>query len=116
VPARAISGAAYRRPDRRKGDRPDQGPAELLDERFLEVFQGSSGFGAERDDLATLGRHDAVSIRKLLAAGGAAPEVIYVFEKTGRIVTEQNKQSLTKAELREWEAAIGEFRRTAIRV
>jgi hypothetical protein len=49
--------------------------------------------------------------KKLLVASGAPPEIIYAFEKTGRIVTEQNKQFLTKAESREWEGAIREFRR-----
>ena len=49
--------------------------------------------------------------KKLLVASGAPPEIIYAFEKTGRIVTEQNKQFLTKAEIREWEGAIRELRR-----
>ncbi|HEV2357765.1 MAG TPA: hypothetical protein VGZ23_09175 [bacterium] len=49
--------------------------------------------------------------KKLLVASGAPPEIIYAFEKTGRIVTEQNKQFLTKAEIREWKGAIRQFRR-----
>jgi hypothetical protein len=55
-------------------------------------------------------------IRKLLARSGAPPEVIYAFEKTGRIVTEQNKRFLTRAEVREWDAAIREFKAKVPRV
>ncbi len=40
-------------------------------------------------------------IRELLVASGASPEIIYAFEKTGQIVTEQNKRFLTKAVLRD---------------
>lgn len=35
--------------------------------------------------------------------------MIYAFEKTGRLVTEENQDLLTEAELMEWEAAIDEY-------
>lgn len=54
-------------------------------------------------------------IRTLLATSGVPPEIIYAFETTGRIVTEQNRRSLTAAERREWDDAIREFRRTTRR-
>ncbi len=54
-------------------------------------------------------------IRKLLVASGAPPEIVYAFEQTGRIVTEHNKRFLTRADLREWDAAIREFRQAAPR-
>jgi hypothetical protein len=37
------------------------------------------------------------------------PAKIYAFEKTGRLVTEENHDILTEAELMEWEAAIEEY-------
>ena len=37
------------------------------------------------------------------------PAKIYAFEKTGRIVTEENQDILTEADLMEWEAAIEEY-------
>jgi hypothetical protein len=46
---------------------------------------------------------------EMLRAMGAAPEIIYAFEKTGRIVTNDNMAYLTDAELAEWEAAIAEY-------
>ena len=53
--------------------------------------------------------------RKLFIASGAPPEIIYAFEKAGRIVTEQNKRFLTQAELLEWDEAVRELRRIASR-
>jgi hypothetical protein len=46
---------------------------------------------------------------EMLRAMGAAPEIIYAFEKTGRIVTAETMPSLTDAELAEWDAAIAEY-------
>jgi len=37
------------------------------------------------------------------------PAKIYAFEKTGRLVTEENQDILTEADLMEWEAAIDEY-------
>ena len=37
------------------------------------------------------------------------PAKIYAFEKTGRLVTEENQDILTEADLMEWEAAIAEY-------
>jgi len=37
------------------------------------------------------------------------PAKIYAFEKTGRLVTEENQDILTEADLMEWEAAIEEY-------
>jgi hypothetical protein len=91
-----------------------------LREAFIRKFGRPPGpddplfFDPEADTPRPIPLHRAhQDIRKLLASSGAPPEVIYAFEKTGRIVTEQNKRFLTKAEIREWEAAILEFRRTA---
>ena len=40
---------------------------------------------------------------------GVRPQIIYAMKKTGRIVTEKNKQFLTPAELKEWNDAIVEY-------
>lgn len=41
---------------------------------------------------------------------GCRPEIIYAFEKTGRIVTEETTALLSPEDLAEWQAAIDEFR------
>lgn len=40
---------------------------------------------------------------------GTAPELVYAFKKTKRIVTEENASQLTDAEIEEWNAAIDEY-------
>src|SRR5262250_1255319 len=42
---------------------------------------------------------------------GVPREIIYAYQKTGRLVTEQNRKYLTKAELKEWMDAVDEWRR-----
>lgn len=41
------------------------------------------------------------------------PEIIYAYQKTGRLVTEENAQHLSEEELAEWNAAVDEYRRQA---
>jgi hypothetical protein len=40
---------------------------------------------------------------------GIDPAIIYAYEKTGRIVTEENQRLLSEADLAEWAAAIEEY-------
>src|SRR5262249_26595880 len=40
---------------------------------------------------------------------GIDPAIIYAYEKTGRLVTQDNQQLLSEADLAEWEAAIEEY-------
>jgi len=42
---------------------------------------------------------------------GVRPEMIYAYQKTGRIVTQENRKLLTKAELKEWTDAVDEWHR-----
>jgi hypothetical protein len=44
-----------------------------------------------------------------MKAAGIDPALIYAFEKTGRLVTEQNQHLLPDAALDEWQAAIEEY-------
>ena len=37
------------------------------------------------------------------------PALIYAFEKTGRIVTEENRKLLSEEDLRDWDDAIEEY-------
>lgn len=46
---------------------------------------------------------------RMLEEAGIRPEIVYAFEKTGRLVTETNYKKLSKADLAEWEAAIDEY-------
>ena len=52
--------------------------------------------------------HEMVQAMKL---ANIDPAKIYAFEKTGRLVTEENLDVLTEADLTEWEAAIDEYER-----
>ena len=40
---------------------------------------------------------------------GVAPQVIYAFRKTGRIITEENAKFVPAAALEAWQHAIGEY-------
>jgi hypothetical protein len=51
--------------------------------------------------------HEMVQAMK---KAGLDPALIYAFEKTGRIVTEDNQHLLSDADLTEWQAAIQEYR------
>jgi hypothetical protein len=44
-----------------------------------------------------------------MKAAGLDPAIIYAYEKTGRLVTEDNQQLLSDADLAEWDAAIEEY-------
>ena len=44
-----------------------------------------------------------------MKAAGIDPAIIYAYEKTGRLVTEDNQQLLSDADLDEWDAAIDEY-------
>jgi hypothetical protein len=50
-------------------------------------------------------------ILQAITAAGSPPEFVYAFQKTGRLVTESNMHMLTKAEYKEWCAAVDEYRR-----
>ena len=51
--------------------------------------------------------HEMVQAMK---KAGIDPAIIYAFEKTGRIVSEDNQNLLSDADMAEWEAAISEYR------
>ena len=42
-------------------------------------------------------------------AAGIDPAVIFAFEKTGRLVTEDNQHLISENDLAEWEAAVREY-------
>jgi hypothetical protein len=45
----------------------------------------------------------------VMKRAGVHPSLIHAFQRTGRIVSRDNQQDLTKADLREWEDAIDEW-------
>lgn len=47
---------------------------------------------------------------KAMQEAGVRPEIIYAFERTGRVVTEENRSLLTAEELKEWTDAIEDYR------
>ncbi|MCE9561285.1 MAG: hypothetical protein K8U57_04455 [Planctomycetes bacterium] len=44
-----------------------------------------------------------------MKAVGIAPDIIYAFEKTGRLVTAMNQHLLSEEDLQEWDDAIDEW-------
>lgn len=50
------------------------------------------------------------TIVRAMRQAGVREEIIYAFQKTGRLVTSENAKYLTREELVEWEAAIDEYR------
>ena len=97
-------------------------PSELADElraqmeRFRAKFGREPGptdpvfFDPDADEPRPL-NIDAAFDELAAKAGevGVSPQLIYAMKKTGRIVTENNKQFLTPAELKEWNDAIEEY-------
>lgn len=54
--------------------------------------------------------HLEAMIVKTMKEAGTRPEIIYAFEKTGRLVTADNRNLLTDRDLAEWDAAVDEYR------
>jgi hypothetical protein len=46
---------------------------------------------------------------KMMGDAGLPGDLIYAFQKTGRLVSEENQNFLTDAELKEWNDAIAEY-------
>ena len=53
-------------------------------------------------------KYESAAVAAMVAAN-IAPELIYAFKKTGRLVSEENMQFLTDEELQEWRDAIAEY-------
>ncbi|NLS91390.1 MAG: hypothetical protein GXX96_04295 [Planctomycetaceae bacterium] len=53
--------------------------------------------------------HVEHEIVQAMKQAGLDPAMIYAFEKTGLLVTEENEHLLSEADLAEWEAAIDEY-------
>lgn len=49
-------------------------------------------------------------IIEIMKEAGMPPQFIYAFQKTGRMVSEENKNLLTDIELKEWNDAVKEYR------
>jgi hypothetical protein len=50
------------------------------------------------------------AVAKAMKLAKIDPAFIYAFEKTGRLVGEQNRKRLSKADLKEWNAVVDEYR------
>lgn len=81
-----------------------------------ESPEGTQSGAARPDNLlfADLGplehvEHDMVEAMKKI---GVDPALIYAFEKTGLIVSEENQHLIPDVQMREWEAAVEEYRAT----
>ncbi len=48
-------------------------------------------------------------IAQTMRRAGLRPELIYAFEKTGRLVSKSNLDALSEGEIKEWEEAIDEY-------
>jgi len=68
----------------------------------------------EEERIMRASHYDGVErvIQDELVKLGASPERIYAFEKTGILVTEENEHQIPPEELKKWDEAIKEFRRS----
>jgi len=86
--------------------------AEILQrqrEKFIARYGREPGpddpifFDAPSDD-----EYDA-AVTKAMEQAGVAPQVIYAFRKTGRIITEENAKFVPATALEAWQHAIDEY-------
>jgi integrase len=89
-------------------------------ERQLEAFRRKFGrdpndndpilFDPDADDPVPLSdeKYERTMI-EAMAEVGISQAMIFAFKRTGRIVTERNKNLLTPEELREWNDAVDEY-------
>ena len=87
---------------------------ELLD-KAMEEFRRKHGRDPYPDELIfrDLGHPEHIEawfVDKMKEVG-IDPALIYAYEKTGRIVTEKNKDYLPDVDLREWREAVEEYHR-----
>jgi len=86
------------------------------DAELLEgLRQACVGRGPDELAFGDLGHmeHVEAEMVDIMTQAGMDPALIYAFEKTGRIVTEENKNKLTDPGLTEWSEAVDEYRRLA---
>ena len=83
------------------------------DELVEGLRQVCVGRGEDELIFGDLGQmeHVEAELVDIMKQAGIDPSIIYAFEKTGRIVTEENKNKLTDAELTEWKEAVEEYHR-----
>ena len=86
----------------------------VLDKAMAE-FRDKHGRDLAPDELIfqDLGHFEYIEAQMvdIIKRAGIEPAIIYAFEKTGRIVTEQNKNKIPDVELREWCEAVEEYHR-----
>jgi hypothetical protein len=92
-------------------------------ERQLAAFREKFGrdpndddpilFDPDADDPVPLSdkKYERMMIEAMTEVG-ISKAMIFAFKRTGRIVTERNKHLLTAEELREWNDAVDEYRRS----
>jgi hypothetical protein len=49
----------------------------------------------------------------VLREANVRPEILYAYQKTGRLVTEENARLISAEDLAEWDAAVDEYRRNS---
>ena len=78
----------------------------------LEQFRAEHGRDPGPDEKIFDGEPEHIehSIVETMKKVGIDPAIIYAFEKTGRLVSEQNQHLLSDVELAEWNNAIDEYR------
>ena len=86
--------------------------AEVIEEqrrKFIERFGWEPGPGDNLFfDMPPLEHAEHFMVQAMKQAG-LHPAIVYAFEKTGLLVTEENQNLLSKKDIAEWEAAIWEY-------
>ena len=84
--------------------------ADLAD--HLEMQSAQLGRDPGPDDLVfpgLLAEHAEHELSQAMLTAGIDPAIIYAFEKTGFLVTEDNQESLSDLDLEEWREAVEEY-------
>jgi hypothetical protein len=87
--------------------------------KFIQKFGRDPGPGdpvffdprADTPQPLKIEEKDERKILALMTKAGIDPALIHAYQKTGRLVTEENKRFLTEEELSEWYAAVEEGKR-----
>ncbi len=87
---------------------------EALDEqrrRFVEKYGREPGPDDKVFFDAPPLEHFEAEMVRAMEASGVSPAVIYAYEKTGLLVSEENQHVIPDVDLAEWQAAIEEYSR-----
>ena len=74
---------------------------------------GEAAFAISAAEAAALSQGLTDELRLVLRRAQVSPDLMYAFTKTGLLVTEDNRDRLSPAQMREWKRTLHAYRRRA---